>query len=70
MKPKPIAPNEFSDEQAAILGRRLATIFCMKRDLEHRDRWQMSLGNKTNLGLFRTFERIAADIANGKGLPI
>lgn len=37
----------------------IAKIFMMKRDKEYKDRYQMSWGNKTALGLFRTFVRIA-----------
>jgi hypothetical protein len=47
-------------EQEAI-GKELVKIFRMRRS-ENKGRYQMTWGDKTPLGVFRTFVRIADDI--------
>jgi hypothetical protein len=59
----------YNDTDAAVMGRNLARLFRMRRDPDHRDRWQTEWGNKTDLGLWRTFERIAEDADRGTPHP-
>jgi hypothetical protein len=55
------------EEQDAI-GKRIATIFKLKRDKEHKDRYQTEWGSKTAVGIFNTFLRLAEDIKAGNDL--
>lgn len=42
------------DVEADRIGAMFATALNLKRDREHRDRWQTDWGTKTNIGLART----------------
>lgn len=46
--------NAFTNE----LGGKLADILKLRRDPDHKNRWQTMDGNKTNIGLARTVIRI------------
>lgn len=52
----------YSEQEAAEIGGTLAEIFVMHRSREHKDRWLLTTGDKTDIGLFRTFIRLAQDI--------
>ena len=52
------------EEQDAI-GKKLATILKLKKDKEHKDRYQTEWGSKTSIGIFNTIIRIADDIKAG-----
>ena len=40
------------------IGARLADVLQLRRDREHKDRWQTTAGNKTDLGIYRTIVAI------------
>jgi hypothetical protein len=46
------------DALAERLGKELAETLMLRRDPEHKDRWKLTTGNKTNIGLARTVARI------------
>lgn len=48
------------ETQARQVGGSIAEILKLRRDSEHRDRWQTTWGTKTNIGVFRVVERILA----------
>lgn len=52
---------DLTEAQEAERGALLARVLKLKRDREHKDRWQTDWGTKTDLGLFRTVERIVID---------
>lgn len=58
-----------TEAQEADFGLRIATILKLRRDHEHKDRWQTTWGTKTNLGLFRSFVRIVDEIQTGELKP-
>lgn len=60
----------YSDYEAAEIGGKLAAIFVMRRSREHKDRWLMTTGDKTDLGLFRTFIRLAHDIEHHRRIDV
>lgn len=61
------AESQLADVRLAEIGARLAEIFNLKHDPDYPDRWLMEGGNKTNIGLARSFLRIAEEI--NKGVP-
>jgi hypothetical protein len=58
--------REYTEQEQAEMGRKLAKVFHMKRDPQRRDRWQTTWGNKTDLGLFRTIVGVVEEIKDGK----
>jgi len=54
------------EKELEAIGKEIAKIFMMKKDKEHKDRYQMTWGNKTAIGLVYTLLRIAEDIMNQK----
>lgn len=63
MKNKPIIQTgnmnkdtlqSLSEETAEKLGAEIAGIFKLRRDSEHKDRWQTTWGSKTNKGIARS----------------
>ena len=56
----------YTEEQQRAIGKEIAKIFLMKKSREHKDRYQMTWGDKSDIGLFRTLVRIAEDIMNKK----
>lgn len=48
------AVRDYSRPEADAMGRVLAETLKLKRDPEHKDRWQTTWGSKTNAGLART----------------
>jgi len=57
--------ENYSIEEQALIGKRLATLFLMKRDPEHHERFKTLWGTKTPLGIYHTFKRLGEDIENG-----
>lgn len=53
------------EKQLNLLGDRLAKALKMKRDPEHRDRWQTAWGTKTGTGLVLMLKRAMAEIESG-----
>lgn len=51
------------DDEAERIGQALAKSLRLRRDPEHRDRWQTSWGSKTNIGLARTIIAQLAELA-------
>lgn len=43
------------------IGTELARVLCLRRDPEHKDRWQTTGGNKRDLGIYRTIVAIITD---------
>jgi hypothetical protein len=66
---KTLAEHEAHDTKAIKIGAQIAEVFCMRKSKTHKDRWQMSWGNKTALGVYNTFKRIADEITNGTFKP-
>jgi hypothetical protein len=56
--PEVIAEDEAFTEK---LGEKLASVLRLRRDPEHRDRWQTSFGSKTNQGLASTVIQLLED---------
>jgi hypothetical protein len=68
-KPQDLYPGATSSDVSAMTeaqeiaaGRSLAYGLKLRRDKEHRDRWQTNWGSKTDLGLWRTVQRMIHDI--------
>lgn len=57
--------NKSIGEQIAT-GAEIARLFRMRRDPEHKDRWQTTWGNKTDLGIYNTVLRVAQMIQDGE----
>lgn len=57
--------QKYSDEAKALMGANVARILQLRRDREHRDRFQTTWGSKTALGIFHTVMRIAEEINAG-----
>ena len=55
------ARREMTDEEAETRGARLSAELLMKRDREHKDRWQTLSGSYTNKGVARRALRILID---------
>lgn len=51
------------DERADKLGAKLAEMLHLRRDSEHKDRWQTTWGSKTNAGLARSILRVLQEEA-------
>ena len=58
--------KNYTIEEQDKIGKEIAKIFMMKKDREHKDRFQMSWGNKTAFGLVETLKRIAEMLENGE----
>ena len=58
--------DALTEEQEAEIGATIARLFCMKKSREHKDRFQMTWGDKTALGVFRTFKRVAEMLEAGE----
>lgn len=58
-----------SEAERTRIGAQIAELFGMKRDPEHKDRFKMSWGNKTALGVYETFMRVASEIENDTFKP-
>ena len=58
--------KNYTIEQQDKIGKEIAKIFLMKRDKEHKDRYQMSWGSKTAFGLVETLRRIAEMLETGE----
>ncbi len=50
-----------TEQQEAERGALLAHVLKLRKDSEHKDRWQTTWGTKTDLGLFRTVKRIVEE---------
>lgn len=46
--------EDINEDVEEKIGAQLARVFKLRRDPEHKDRWQTAVGTKTNVGLFRT----------------
>jgi len=46
-------------------GEEIARVLMLKRDPEHKDRWQTTHGSKTSIGLARTMQGILSDAYKG-----
>ncbi len=62
----PLEPNfaeaeDISETLEEQIGATIARVFKLRRDPEHKDRWQTTAGSKTNLGVFRTVVGIIRD---------
>ena len=47
-------PEEIDDATAEKIGAALAKVLQLRKSKEHKDRWETSCGDKTNIGLYRT----------------
>lgn len=47
-----------NEEQEREAGAELARVLKLRRDTDHKDRWQTTHGTKTDLGLWRTIAGI------------
>ena len=56
----------YTIEEQDKIGKEIAKIFMMKKDKEHKDRYQMSWGSKTAFGLVETLKRIAEMLESGE----
>jgi hypothetical protein len=57
----------YTEEEQRQIGEEIAKIFMMKK-IRGTDRYLLSWGDKTNIGLFRTLVRITEDIINKKNI--
>ena len=53
---------KYSIEDQDRIGKEIAKIFMMKKDKEHKNRYQTTWGTKTGIGVFNTIIRLAHDI--------
>jgi len=53
-----LACDELTPEQQEVRGAMLASVFYLKKDFQHKDRFQTSGGTKTSQGVFVTAKRI------------
>ena len=56
----------YSIEQQDKIGKEIAKILMLKKSREHKDRYQMTWGDKTAFVLVETIKRIAEMIENGE----
>jgi hypothetical protein len=62
-----IAIENMSDEQLNEVGAQLAGVLGLKKDREHKDRWQLNgWGNKTNKGLALSLKEMIRKLENGE----
>lgn len=54
-----------TEQQEQVLGERLAEIFNLRHDREHRDRYLCEGGNKTAIGIARVFQHIVEELEQG-----
>jgi len=45
-------------EEQAQQGKEIARLLMLRRDRDHKGRWQTTWGNKTNLGIYNTVKRL------------
>lgn len=66
---KPVTPT-YTDEEKKAIGNHIAKIFKLKRDIEHRDRFQCGEGysTKTAIGIFNMIEGFKQDLEKGTGI--
>ena len=55
------ALDPLSEEVEAARGKQLAEVLYLRKDSEHKDRYQTSIGTKTAIGLFATVRRIVIE---------
>ena len=55
-------------EEQDKIGMTIATILQLRRDREHKTRWQTTWGSKTNIGIYNTIMGISEQIARGESL--
>lgn len=61
--------KEYTEEEKDKIGKAIADILMLRKDKDHKDRYQTTWGNKTAIGIFNTVLRIAEDIQAGKPFP-
>jgi len=58
--------KNYSIEEQDKIGKEIAKILILKKSKEHKDRYQMTWGNKTAFGLVETIKRIAQMLEDGE----
>jgi len=59
---------KLSEQEQTKIGEQLVKALKLKRDTEHKDRYQTTWGTKTPLGVYRTIEGIIELAKKEKGL--
>lgn len=59
-----------TEEEQIAYGELFAKLLKMKKNKEHKDRWDTAWGTKTNLGLYRTIKRLVEDAENKKEITL
>lgn len=59
-----------TEEEQIAYGELFAKLLKMKKNKEHKDRWDTAWGTKTSLGLYRTIKRLVEDAENKKEITL
>jgi hypothetical protein len=61
---------DYSEDDKKRIGLKLAAMLQLKRDSEHKDRFQTTWGTKTAIGVFETVLRLGCCIQDGTIEPV